>query len=108
VKTVDAAVVVPVSAVQGAISGTRSLVTVLSAETTSRKLVTIGAVGSRTVQVTEGLTAGDVVVLADVNADVPSSSTATTRRFTGGGFSGATTGGAAPAGGFGGAPPGAP
>ncbi len=67
--------------------------------------VTVGAVGQGKVQVEEGLTAGQVVVLADPSTALPSSNIGTTRRSTTGGVS-SLTGNTGPGGGLGGPPPG--
>jgi len=112
-NTVKNAIVVPVSALDGATAGARSTVSVLAGGVVTSKQVTVGAIGSQTVQVS-GLNVGDRVVLADTSAAVPTSSSATTtavqRRFaatggsalTGGTGASGFTGGAG--GGFGGPP----
>ena len=93
---------VPVSAVTGVSAGTGS-VQVVSGGTVKAATVTVGAVGQGKVQVDEGLTAGQVVVLADPSAALPSSdSTNRFRRTTSG--VGGLSGQGGPDGGFGGGP----
>ena len=94
---------VPVSAVTGVSSG-RGSVQVLSNGTTTLTTVTVGAVGQGRAQVEEGLTAGQVVVLADPSTALPSSnSTGLTRRSSTTGVGGLTGSGGG-GGGFGGPP----
>lgn len=53
--------------------------------------MTTGVVGSTTVEVTDGLAAGDVVVLADLDQALPTTDDSSTQRRTfggGGGFGG--------------------
>jgi hypothetical protein len=92
---------VPLSAVHT--FGTRHTVTVDAGGNTTTAPVGIGVVGASVVQVTSGLHAGQRVVLADLGAAVPSSTstTTTTRRFGGtggsfGGLSGGTGAGGGP------------
>ena len=93
----------PVSAVTGVSSG-RGSVQVLSNGTATATTVTVGAVGQGRVQVEEGLTAGQVVVLADPSTALPSSSsTGLTRRSSTSGVGGLTGSGGG-GGGFGGPP----
>ena len=61
---------------------------VLLAAAPRRREVTVGAVGQGRVQVEQGLTAGQVVVLADPTTAFPSSTGTTTRRSTTGGVAG--------------------
>ena len=63
---------VPVSAVSGVSSG-RGSVQVLAKGTVTATPVTVGAVGGGKVQVEQGLTAGQVVVVADPATALPSS-----------------------------------
>ena len=63
---------VPVSAITGVSSGSGSA-QVLSGGTVKATTVTVGAVGEGRVQVEKGLTAGQVVVLADPSTALPSS-----------------------------------
>jgi multidrug efflux pump subunit AcrA (membrane-fusion protein) len=90
---------VPVSAVSGVSSGTGA-VQVLTGGTVKATTVTIGAVGQGKVQVEQGLTAGQVVVLADPTTPLPSSDLARRRLTTGGvgglGGPGGLTGGPPP------------
>ena len=74
---------------------------VLQNGTVTRKTVTLGAVGTATVEVTNGLSPGDVLVIADNTVALPTNSSNRGLR-TGSGFAG---GGAGP-GGPGAAPPG--
>jgi multidrug efflux pump subunit AcrA (membrane-fusion protein) len=90
------AVRVPVSALAGVQSGTGQ-VQVLTGSGTTTRAVTVGAVGSGFAQVMTGLAVGDRVVLADVNAALPSNQSNGLRGLGGGGFAGrgGGTGGAA-------------
>jgi HlyD family secretion protein len=102
VGTADDVVAVPTSAVH--YSGNRAYVNVARSGTLVRRTITVGARGADFTQVRSGLTDGQRVVLANLDAAVPSSSTTTT---TGTGLGGTRgSGGAGPA--SGGAPPGAP
>jgi uncharacterized membrane protein YgcG len=83
---------VPSSAVQTV--GSIHLVTVVENNTTKTIRVTVGTVGDVLTQVTSGVSRGQVVSLANLNAALPASSGTVTR----GGFGGAGFGGA----GFGG------
>ncbi len=97
---VDNTRAVPTSAVHTVGTAT-SYVMVLQSGTTIRKKVSVGVVGSVYTQITSGLSEGTTVVLADLSAAVPSSSTtASTGGFGGGGFGGGGFGGGG--GGFGG------
>ena len=89
VGTAKAVVTVPASAIR---SGS---VTVLDGDTTQRSRVTTGVVGTSLIEVTDGLAAGDRVVLADLTTAVPASDADTNQRtggFGGGGFSGGAGG----------------
>jgi len=95
------AVTVPSSAVTT--DGGRSTVTVLKDGAPTQVSVTVGVVGSTRTSITQGLKAGQEVVLADLNAALPSGDSTSERAFSnrgsgpgGGGFSG---GGAFPGGG---------
>jgi multidrug efflux pump subunit AcrA (membrane-fusion protein) len=95
---------VPVSAVTGVSSG-RGSVQVVSGDVVTTAAVTVGAVGGGKVQVEQGLTEGQVVVLADPTTALPSSDdTNRFRRSTSG--VGGLTGQGGPGGGLGGPPPG--
>jgi multidrug efflux pump subunit AcrA (membrane-fusion protein) len=100
-------VVVPTSAVHT--SGTRVYVETEVAGKLTRRTVTVGAVGADVTQIKSGVTVGSRVILADLNAAVPSSSTNLLNNNTGGtGLSGRTfsrTGGTSGSG-FTGPPPG--
>jgi trimeric autotransporter adhesin len=91
------ALVVPTSAVHTL--NNIHFVTVLQGHTTSTARVTLGVVGPDNTQITSGLKAGQVVVLADLKQAVPSSNIANRLGGTGSGLGGALTG----ATGFGGA-----
>ena len=67
------AVTVPTSAISR--TGTRAVVRVLDGDTVTRTVVTVGVVGKRKVSISQGLKAGATVVLADLDAAVPSSTT---------------------------------
>ncbi|MBZ5736735.1 efflux RND transporter periplasmic adaptor subunit [Nocardioides mangrovi] len=71
----------------------------------TRTRVTTGVVGATTVEVTDGLEAGDEVVLADLKEALPTTDDSSTNQggFGGGGFSGG--GGGFPSGGSGFSPP---
>ena len=98
------ALVVPVSAVtmnsatagSGANSSSNATVSVLTGGAAKTVAVTVGAVGSTTVQVTSGLTEGQTVILADHTTALPANSSNLNRRIAaggGGGFGGAGGGG---------------
>jgi HlyD family secretion protein len=92
VGTARDAVTVPTSALTRV--GTRSVVSVLHGQSVTRTLVTVGVVGTRRTSITQGLTAGAKVVLADLDAAVPTSTTNTTqRRFQNAGGTGGFGGG---------------
>jgi len=78
---------VPVSALVGVQSGTGQ-VQVLTGSGTTTRAVTVGAVGSGFAQVMTGLAVGDRVVLADVNAALPSTQSNGLRGLGSGGFAG--------------------
>ncbi len=59
----------------------------------SRSQVTLGAMGDTSIAVTDGITAGQRVVVADLEAALPSSDTADVRSLTGGGVGGPPSGG---------------
>ncbi len=86
----------------------RHTVTVLGFDaTTSNTSVQVGVVGGERTQITSGLSAGDRVVLADLDQPLPSSATDATGRTSTGNRSGQSGGGfPAPPAGFGGGPPG--
>ncbi|HVV74988.1 MAG TPA: biotin/lipoyl-binding protein [Mycobacteriales bacterium] len=88
VSSVDDVLTVPTSAVHH--TGTRSYVEVLNAGKLGRRSVTVGAVGAALTQIVSGLQRGQVVVLADLNEAVPSSSS---NLGGGGGFFGRGGGG---------------
>jgi multidrug efflux pump subunit AcrA (membrane-fusion protein) len=106
--TVGNVTTVPTSAVHR--SGTQTYVELLNGTAEVRRAVVVGAVGADLTQIRSGLSNGQRVVLAALDAAVPSSSNTLTRRVgggiggrfggTGGGFGGPPAGGFA---GFGGA-----
>lgn len=99
VASVTGVVRVPNSALTGA------TVMVLSKGKLVRTRVVVGTIGPLFSQITSGLQAGEQLVIADLSAALPTSSTATTRRFgTTGGFGGGLGAGGGGAGG--GRPPG--
>lgn len=77
VKTAVAVVRVPASAVTptGTGTGTVQVVTNPRADTASTVTVTTGAVGGGWIEITQGVAAGDLVVLADNTAALPANST---------------------------------
>lgn len=98
ISSTSAAVSVPTSAVRS--FGAFHLVTVLRNGTTSQVPVQIGVVGTTLTQITQGLSAGDQVVLADINAPLPTATNNNPRAafvggggFGGGGFRGGGAGG---------------
>lgn len=102
IASVDDVLAVPTSAVH--YSGATTYVELLRDGKESHRTVKIGAVGAAYTEVTSGLAAGDRVVLADLNAAVPSSSSSLTGLTGGGGRGGAFVrrflgGAAAPSGG---------
>jgi multidrug efflux pump subunit AcrA (membrane-fusion protein) len=92
-------VTVPSSAVTRAGSGTTGVVRVLTGGQVTSTRVVVGAVGPELTQVSSGLKTGQRVVLADLSAPLPSSST---NARIGGGFGGGLGGGGFGGGGFGG------
>jgi multidrug efflux pump subunit AcrA (membrane-fusion protein) len=98
------AITVPTSAVHR--SGSQAYVELLNAGKEERRTVVIGTTGADLTAIVSGLTPGQQVVLADMDAAVPSSSSTLTTRGGRGGFGGAgsSTGGFSgpPGGGFGG------
>ena len=77
------ALAVPTSAVKHL--GTRNYVLVLNGSTTKAQTITVGAVGAIYTQVTQGLTTGQRVVLADPSQAIPTNTiTGSVARITGG------------------------
>ncbi|WP_018503583.1 HlyD family efflux transporter periplasmic adaptor subunit [Parafrankia discariae] len=101
VKEVKDVLTVPTSAVHRV--GQLATVTVLRDGRATAVRVETGAVGSERIEVTSGLESGDQVVLADINADLPSSGSSGSAD-NGGLFGGGTGGGSFGAGGTGGGP----
>lgn len=85
------ALTVPASAMAMVSTGT-GVVTILKDGIATRTTVRTGAVGGGLVQVTEGLTAGQEVVIADRSEPLPTATTSS-RRLTGGGVGGGPQGG---------------
>ena len=75
------AVTVPISALSR--TGDRATVQVLSGGTVKPSVVTVGVVGTRRASITEGLSRGATVVLADLDASVPSGNAGQGSRFDG-------------------------
>jgi lipoprotein-anchoring transpeptidase ErfK/SrfK len=73
VATAAHVLTVPTSAV--AVSGTRASVLLFDNGRVRRMPVTIGAVGTDSVEIRTGLSAGQRVVLADLDAQIPAAST---------------------------------
>jgi len=85
--TADDAIVVPTSAVSSV--GSRFTVTVLTDGKPVPTQVTVGVVGSTLTQITQGVKTGQAVVIADLDAALPSSGSTSQRTFgNGGGFPG--------------------
>ena len=101
VGTAKNVLTVPLSALHTV--GTRKLVEVDKAGKVALTPVTLGVVGADLVQVSKGVSVGQRVVIADVSAAVPSTTSTTTGRFarSGGGLAGLTGGGPTGSGGFG-------
>ena len=76
-NTANAAVTVPTSAVHGA--GAFNFVTALVAGQPTLTRVSVGVQGADLTQITNGLKAGDQVVLADLSTALPTSGTTNTR-----------------------------
>ena len=87
------AVTVPLSALTR--TGDRATVQVLAQGKVTQTQVTVGVVGARTVSITQGLGRGSDVVLADLDAAVPSSTTSG-QRGGGNGLDGSRLGPASP------------
>ncbi|MEO8829722.1 hypothetical protein, partial [Lapillicoccus sp.] len=77
----------PVSALPGVTSGA-ARVAVLKGSTTTETTVKVGAVGGGLAEIQSGLAAGDQVVIADINAALPTNSSTSVRGLTGGGQGG--------------------
>jgi multidrug efflux pump subunit AcrA (membrane-fusion protein) len=99
--TVDDAVTVPSSAVTRTATGTGGVVRTLVGDQLTTTRVEIGAVGPVRTEIRSGLKAGQRVVLADLSAALPTSSTAD----RGGGIGGGGFGGGPQRFGGGGGPP---
>ena len=81
VRSATAAVTVPVSAVTPTGAGTATVqVLAPGSQTPATTTVTTGAVGGGRVEITEGLAAGQVVVIADRTAAIPANPTRRTTR----------------------------
>ena len=83
-------VTVPSSALTRAAAGSTGVVRVLTGDQVTTARVAVGAVGPERTQITSGLKTGQRVVLADLSAALPSSSTSAR---IGGGFGGGLGGG---------------
>jgi HlyD family secretion protein len=88
-ETAKDVVTVPTSAVTRTGSGTTATVSTWNGSTLSRKTVQLGAVGSRSVAISSGLSSGTRVVLADVDRAITGAATSVNDRgsfpFPGGG-----------------------
>lgn len=97
------ALTVPTSAVTT--RGARRTVTTLRSDGSTRNVpVEVGVVGPKRTQITDGLSAGSVVVLADLDEPLPSSATDTTSSSSSRKRSGQAQGFLSPPAGFGGRP----
>lgn len=103
--TTNAAVAVPTSAI--ATDGSTHTVRIVDGATTTVTRVQVGVVGNTWTEITNGLTVGQQVVLADLGAALPTSATASSNASTTGGGAGGAGFGGGPRGGFGGGAPGA-
>ena len=85
-RTAAGVTTVPVSAVTPTAAGTGTVQVLDNAsdETAETVTVTTGAVGGGRVEIVEGISPGQVVVLSDRTAALPSSDSSSTRRMTGG------------------------
>ncbi len=81
-------VTVPTTAVTRRTATAGTVLVVKDGEAT-RTQVTLGAMGGARIAVTEGLTSGQEVVIADLDAALPSSDSSSTTRSFGGGMGGA-------------------
>lgn len=90
IGTAKNAVTVPSSAVS---TTGRTAVSVLTDGTAVRTPVAVGVVGPTRTSITQGLTKGQEVVIADLDAALPSGDSTTTRFPGAGGFDGAVGGG---------------
>ncbi|WP_222431947.1 HlyD family efflux transporter periplasmic adaptor subunit [Leekyejoonella antrihumi] len=91
-KTATNAVTVPVSALAMLGNG-RASVQVANGTSVTTTIVGVGAIGDGRAQVTNGLKAGQSVVLADLTSVFPSNESGSTSSLTGRGFSGGGGGG---------------
>ncbi len=89
--TVKNVLTLPVSALPGVTSGVAQ-VAVLKGSTTTEINVKVGAVGVGLAEIQSGLVEGDQVVIANVDAALPTNSTTSVRGLTGGGQGGAPGG----------------
>jgi len=108
---VNAAIVVPPSAVTPISSGSGTVEVVTNGVVSTKRVVT-GAVDETDIQIVSGINAGDTVVIADTTKPIPGASITASRasqnaqafpngggNFTAGGAGGAAAGGAAAGGG---------
>jgi multidrug efflux pump subunit AcrA (membrane-fusion protein) len=112
-KTVNAAVILPASAVTPTGTGSGTVQVITNGILSTKRVVT-GAVGEKDIEIVSGVTAGETVIIADVDKPIPGASIAASRGSqsaqqqqpqdfpTGGGFPSGGGGGQPPAGG---APP---
>ena len=77
-KTVNAAVVLPASAVTPTGTGSGTVQVVTNGILSTKRVVT-GALGDTVIEIISGVTAGESVVIADVNKAIPGASIAASR-----------------------------
>ncbi len=77
-KTVNAAVVLPASAVTPTGTGSGTVQVVTNGILSTKRVVT-GAVGEKDIEIVSGVTAGETVVIADVDKPIPGASIAASR-----------------------------
>ena len=80
-KTVDAAVVLPASAVTPTGTGSGTVQVVTNGILSTKRVVT-GALGDTEIQIVSGVSAGESVVIADVDKAIPGASIAASRAST--------------------------
>jgi HlyD family secretion protein len=83
-ESAKSALAVPTSAITT--TGARHTVEVLKGDGTRRVIVRVGAVGETWTEITDGLTSGQVVVLANLSDPLPGSATDSSNGTQGGGF----------------------
>lgn len=91
----DDSVLAPISAITLTATGTGTVRVLADNEVTTRD-VSLGIIGTTHVEVTDGLSDGESVVLSDASEAIPTSDSSSSTRMAGGGF----TGGGFPGGGM--------